>query len=508
MDKKIKNAKIYIEICNFKIFSIIFMEKSILNKKNNLKQELYQKFGIQDLGIDDNDIMRSLMAWYPNKKFYQIKSAKSGKNIIALYSENTFMPVYSHDEWNSDDYISPYLNIDFSKSFFEQFHELQKIAPVIALLSNMQENAEFCQDSEGLKNCYTVFDSLNCRDVYYSVRIYNSNSCIDVYWVMDSELLYDCVYMFSCYNTKYSFHCKQVSDSCFLYDCRNTQNSFMCFGLRNQKYCVYNKQYTKLEYENFINNIDFTNYEEMMKYKKYFLEEIISKNRQNVNSLDNCEDSEGAYIKNCSKVSKAYESFNLKDSYNVFQCGTGRDILHAFMCNDRVELCFQSSATGIDVYNTRNCVFTWHSSDMQYCYLCINCNNCFGCVGLKRKSYCIFNKQYTKEEYFEKRDQLIAHMKRTGEYDKFFPINLSPFKYEDTIAYDFFDLNKANTFYKEYELLKNSGYEINENSIQICQISAKNFKFIEPELKFYKKYKIPLPKIDFAMRYKQRMEMM
>lgn len=474
----------------------------------NLQQNLYKKFGILDLNTDDNEIMRQIMAWYPNKKFYQIKSAKSGQNIISVYPENTLIPIYSHEEWNSDDYISPSLDVDFNKSFFEQFSQLQKIAPVVALLSNMQENSEFCQDSEGLKDCYIVFDSINCRDVYYSVRIYNSSSCCDVYWVMNSELLYDCVYMFSCYNTKYSFNCKQVSDSSFLYDCRNSQNCFMSFGLRNQQYCVYNKQYTKEEYESFINNIDFENYEEMMKYKKYFLEEIVSKNRQNVNLLDNCENSNGAYLKNCANVDAAYESFELKDSYNVFQCASGRDVLHAFMCNDRVELCFQSVATGIDAYNTRNCVFTWHSSDMEYCYLCINCSNCFGCIGLKRKSYCIFNKQYSKEEYFEKRDLLIESMKKNGEYGKFFPIKLSPFKYEDTIAYDFFDCNKAGTFYKEYERLNEIAGQIDVTTIQTCKISGKNFKFTDPELKFYQKNKIPLPRIDFAMRYKQRMELM
>ena len=35
-------------------------------------------------------------------------------------------------------------------------------------------------------------------------------------------------------------------------------------------------------------------------------------------------------------------------------------------------------------------------------YNCEDCSNCFGCVNLRHKQYYMFNKQYTKEEYFAK----------------------------------------------------------------------------------------------------------
>lgn len=43
-----------------------------------------------------------------------------------------------------------------------------------------------------------------------------------------------------------------------------------------------------------------------------------------------------------------------------------------------------------------DCVSIW------FCKNCQGCMNCFGCVNLRNKSYCIFNEQYTKEDYFEK----------------------------------------------------------------------------------------------------------
>ena len=42
------------------------------------------------------------------------------------------------------------------------------------------------------------------------------------------------------------------------------------------------------------------------------------------------------------------------------------------------------------------CVSTWFSKN------CRGCTNCVGCVNLRNKQYCIFNEQYTKEEYEKK----------------------------------------------------------------------------------------------------------
>ncbi|MBP7884916.1 hypothetical protein KAZ93_01885 [Patescibacteria group bacterium] len=38
------------------------------------------------------------------------------------------------------------------------------------------------------------------------------------------------------------------------------------------------------------------------------------------------------------------------------------------------------------------------------------CKNCFGCVGLKNHEYCIFNKQYSKEDYEVQVAKIISHM--------------------------------------------------------------------------------------------------
>ncbi len=47
-----------------------------------------------------------------------------------------------------------------------------------------------------------------------------------------------------------------------------------------------------------------------------------------------------------------------------------------------------------------------------YCKLLTGCQNCFGCISLRNASYCILNKQYTKEEYEALVPQIIEHMSK------------------------------------------------------------------------------------------------
>jgi len=54
-----------------------------------------------------------------------------------------------------------------------------------------------------------------------------------------------------------------------------------------------------------------------------------------------------------------------------------------------------------------------NAADVMYSMFCIGAKHCFGCVGIKNKEYCIFNKQYTKEQYEELVPKIINHMKKT-----------------------------------------------------------------------------------------------
>lgn len=81
---------------------------------------------------------------------------------------------------------------------------------------------------------------------------------------------------------------------------------------------------------------------------------------------------------------------------NAFKCTNCVDIFNA----DKCENCYFS----VDIKNCYNCFFSQeskNSSDIFYSYNLENCKNCFGCINLNNQQYHIFNKPYSKEEYFE-----------------------------------------------------------------------------------------------------------
>lgn len=82
--------------------------------------------------------------------------------------------------------------------------------------------------------------------------------------------------------------------------------------------------------------------------------------------------------------------------------------------------------------------FVTRSSDIWYSDSCFSSHNCFGCVGMKNAKCAIFNKKYSKETFEPLRTKIIEHMKKTGEYGEFFPMEISPFRYNETIAQDHF----------------------------------------------------------------------
>ncbi|MFA6585932.1 MAG: hypothetical protein WCS86_02100 [Candidatus Paceibacterota bacterium] len=103
-------------------------------------------------------------------------------------------------------------------------------------------------------------------------------------------------------------------------------------------------------------------------------------------------------------------TLNLKNCYFCAGSDTAEDSSYFFGAVLRVKNC-------LDLHQSCDCEFCYELIDSvksnslfwgQNCescfdsillYDCKNCNNCFGCVGLRSKSYCIFNEQYSKEEY-------------------------------------------------------------------------------------------------------------
>ncbi|PIR53470.1 hypothetical protein COU76_00970 [Candidatus Peregrinibacteria bacterium CG10_big_fil_rev_8_21_14_0_10_49_10] len=102
------------------------------------------------------------------------------------------------------------------------------------------------------KNAYMCFDSedlWDCRYVYQGFM--PLKNCMDLQECGEGERLYNCSVVG--YNANSLIGCdqclQQVSDLLYCTHCFHCTNCFGCSGLRNRKYCIFNKQYTKEAYD-------------------------------------------------------------------------------------------------------------------------------------------------------------------------------------------------------------------------------------------------------------------
>ena len=197
------------------------------------------------------------------------------------------------------------------------------------------------------------------------------------------------------------------------------------------------------------------------------------------------------------------------------------------------ELAYETCTSGGEAYNLKFCANCWPACrDSEYCIDLFSCSNCFGCVGLKKKEYCILNKQYTKEEYLVLVEKIKKHMDEMPyedkqgiiyKYGEFFPIEFSPLGYNNTIAIQHFPILKEEAEKKgylwieapkgNYNITKKAGElpnaigevlpDITKEVIE-CDKCKSPYRIIEAELAFLKKENLPLPHICHDCRYERR----
>ena len=109
-----------------------------------------------------------------------------------------------------------------------------------------------------------------------------------------------------------------------------------------------------------------------------------------------------------------------KDCYMLFESSNNEKCNHSYWMQeskDCLDCAFvNNSELCYEVFVAWNCYKVFFSKECRDCtdsyFLqdCVGLTNCYGCVNLRNKSYCIFNEQYTKEEYAkileEKKEQI------------------------------------------------------------------------------------------------------
>ena len=405
------------------------------------------------------------------------------KQIISIYSPDKPYKVYEPEFWRSDrwDTMDYGIDFDFSRSFFKQFKELLYQVPKIALSTEKLENSKYVNYSWWIKNCYLVFISAYDEDCYYSYWLRYSKSCLDCSY---SQYLENCYEVSDSLNCKNSFYITNSKDCNNCYYSDNLIGSEFCLfsaNLVNKKYFLLNQEIWKQDFENILkdinNNKDILN-DYLVMYKDLCLS-VPKKCNYNILS-ENCF---GEYILNSKSVFNGFDLSEVYDCKYVDWLFESKDCYDVYDWWETAERCYECYKIWKWVSNTIFSAFCISNiNNLIYCYDCVNnCSNCFWCVWLKNKSYCILNKQYTKEEYEKLVPKIIEHMMKTWEWWEFFPSSISPFWYNETVAQEYFPLNRfdvipadAGIYSKEKVIKGNNDSEmlISNNSKE----DSKNFK--------------------------------
>ena len=369
------------------------------------------------------------------------------KEIIAIYKPNTKFPVYCgtcfwSKKWNPLSYSHDF---DFKKTFFEQFHKLLLKIPRLAIINRNSTNSEYTNICEHNKNCYLLIESSDNEDCLYSYWIQKSKDCVDCSFVDNSTLCFECDNCENCYNLDYSQNCKDCHDSKLLKNCTGCSNCIACTNLVQKSYHILNKKCSKEEFEETSKNLKESSpnsHDQNDKYLEKFqsrFQDLDLYSSQKFAQIMKSENCTGDYIvnsKNCSNCFHAQDAEECRYAYHVWR--NSKYVMDSDTVGMNSELAYECINTAINSYNNRFCNRCWTVSDSYYSNECDNSSNLFGCIGLNRYKYCILNKQYSKEEYEKLLPKIIDHMEQTKEYGEFFPMELSPFKYEETIANDYY----------------------------------------------------------------------
>jgi hypothetical protein len=474
-------------------------------------------------------------AFRNERVFHRNKCAVTGKSLISCFSSKSPYVIYERDYWWSDkwnplDYGQDY---DFSQPFFEQYKELLLKTPHPNLFIGKCKDTFYGNHIGEFKNSYLVSASWLGENILYASRCNDNKDSVDMFTTVGCEFCYDNITSFKCYETFFSQNIISCVSSFFLYDCKNCSNCFGCTNLRSKSYCLWNKQLTKEEYFKELEKLDIGSFQNFKNINNKFNDlkikalrrfaNIINSYNSSGENISNAMNSHFCFdvknnIKDCKFLINAVD--NLNNSYDGYGVGANTDLL------------YEGIDSGVNGSRQLFVATSWECLDTEYSYNCHGCNNLFGCVSLRKKSYCIFNKQYSKEEYFslvekiKKQMNTIPYIDKNGIkycYGEFFPIEISPFGYNETVANDYYPLLKEKILEKGYFWCDNDNPEnkITHKSADLpdhikqttkdvldfiieCENCKKAYKIIPAEYDFLKKFNLPVPRKCFECRHQER----
>lgn len=455
----------------------------------------YKKIQAPDPKACPDCRMQKRMSYRNERALYPTTCGLCKKSTVSIYNPTDNYTVYCSqcwwsDQWDAEDYAQ---TIDWNRSLIDQWDELRKNVPRLALVNMNSENSEYTNMSADNKDCYLLFASENCENCSYGKLVQNCKDCFDCSYIYDSELCYGSVNLRNCYRGIYLEDCENSRDCGFSIGLRGCNNVFLSSNLHNKEYYIANEPVPQEEYADRVAELmkDEASIEQCKKQWRALREGRIVKYANLLKSPD-CT---GDNLVDCKRVYNSYDVTGGQDSAYVTDALDPRDCYDASFIYYKPELIYDSLSM-LQCYNVQFSVFTYYTSNSQYCDQVHNSKNVLLSSCMRGKEYMILNKRYSETEYTELRKRIIEKMTTDGEYGYLPDMQHSAFAYNDTVAYEYFPLTKAQASAK--------GLRWNDAADEVVN---KPFNITKAEQTFYSQLGIPEPKEHPELRHRYRMSL-
>lgn len=466
---------------------------------------------------------------------------KCGKRALSMYPPSQKIMVYCQPCWWADDWDGAEYAMDYdpSRPFLSQWKELSEKTPYSALETahSTLKNCEYSNAIAYSKNCLLAIWADNCENVYFSSFLNGAKDTADSLRIFKSELCYKSIGQRKCYRAFYSQECDDCNEVWFSRNCYGCMNCVGCVNLRGASNCIFNIQYGEKEYAEKLKELRLdtrSGINLLKKEAKIFWEKFPYRSYTgdtfNLNVT-------GEYIYKSKNSKEMYIASHTKDC-KWCQFITFKPIENCMDYSgwgNNAELIYESFTVGENVSNVKFSGYCWGDVvNTEYSLWCIASKNNFGCVNLKRKSYCILNKEYDKESFGKLRTQIIEDMKknphidelgRAWSYGEFFQPGFSKFAYNNSNASKFFPKTREEALKCGYAWndeeekqasatisgkdLPETISEANESILKeviSCDVCERKYKIASLEFDLLRKMNIPLPSQCLKCREESRFE--